>query len=61
MIVSFTAFSWLAMMAVHELGHVLGPSFGFGPARGRVQRGATVASVVLLGLTVLAELLFLRG
>ena len=41
--------------------HGLGPSFGLGSASGRVERGATVASVVLLVLTALAELLFLDG
>ena len=42
LIVTFLAFSWLAMMAVHELGHVIGA----------ICTGATVEKVVLHPLAI---------
>jgi len=40
------------------LWHGLGPSFGLGAARGQVSRSASIISISLLMLTILAELFF---
>lgn len=40
------------------LWHGLGPHFGLGEAHGQVSRGAVIASVCLLAVTVTSELLF---
>lgn len=40
------------------LWHGIGPHFGLGAGRGRVSRGAVVASLTLLAVTVATELFF---
>jgi hypothetical protein len=40
------------------LWHSLGPHFGLGVARGRVDKGATVASLCLFAVTIILELFF---
>lgn len=54
------AFGLAAVPAGFALWHGLGPSFGLGPARGRVSRRAIVASVGLLVLALAVGLRFGR-
>jgi len=40
--------------------NVLGPSFGLGPAKGAVSRSAVIASVALLSVLVVVEVVIAR-